>query len=640
MEISNNVFYAAIVGFLLLNFHALFSEAQQEYTNNKQSDCGNPTNATLGNACNSVSSCLSYLTFRSISPYTTPATIASLLNSTAAAISTANDLSGDADEAIPVTTNLIVPVNCSCSGSGLYYQYNSSYVLKTNDTYFSMANSTFQGLTTCQALIAQNTYGERNLTSGLNVSVPLRCACPTSNQTQAGFKYLITYMISQGESVGSIAQQFGVDVQSVLDANKLSGNNIFFFTPLMVPLKQEPNKTQLVITTTTPPPPPPPPSAVPSGDGDSDSSTKWVIVGVVVGAGLVVILGIFLFFYCRRRRQSQLPEAKKVSVSEIDTGKNLFDSSTNESWSVSLDGLRDAVASLTVYKFEELQKATNFFSEKNRIKGSVYRASFKGDDAAIKELQGDVSGEINILVQINHTNIIRLSGFCVSKGNTYLVYEFAQNGSLDNWLHSTKHENSITLNWKQRVQIAYDVADALNYLHNYTNPVHIHKNLNSGNVLLDSNFRAKVSNFGLARTVNDEEEGGFQLTRHVIGTRGYMPPEYTENGVISPKMDVFAFGVVILELLSGREAIAGEVMLAASISDVLEGKDGEREKIRVFMDPILDSEYPLVLAHSLAQLAKRCVSSDYNSRPAMSEVLTTLSKIQSTTLDWDPSEES
>ncbi|KAI4308366.1 hypothetical protein L6164_031457 [Bauhinia variegata] len=549
-------------------------------------------------------------------------------------MSAANDFSGGADEVIPETPNLIVPVNCSCTGSGLYYQHNSSYVLKRNETYLSVSGSAFQWLTTCQALMAQNTYGERDLRPGDNLRVPLRCACPTSKQTQAGFKYLITYMISQGETISSIAQQFGIDYRSVLDANMLSGTTIFFDTPIMVPLRQEPNRTQLVTAT-----PPPPPSPVPSGDGDSDSSTKWVIVGIAVGAGLVVILGIFVFFYClHRRRQSQSPGAKKVSVSEIDTtNKNLFDSSTNESWSVSLNGLRDAVDSLTVYKFEELQKATNFFSEKNRIKGSIYRASFKGDDAAIKELKGDVSGEINILKRINHTNIIRLSGFCVHKGNTYLVYEFAENGSLDDWLHSNKHENSTTLNWKRRVQIAYDVADALNYLHNYTNPVHIHKNLNSGNVLLDSNFRAKVSNFGLARTV-DEEEGGFQLTRHVIGTRGYMAPEYTEHGIIAPKMDVFAFGVVILELLSGREAIVGEQMLVASISEPLEGDD-KRDKLGAFMDPMLGSEYPLDLANSLAQLAKRCVLQDQNSRPTVSEVLMTLSKIQSTTLDWDPSEE-
>ena len=269
-----------------------------------------------------------------------------------------------------------------------------------------------------------------------------------------------------------------------------------------------------------------------------------------------------------------------------------------------------------------------------------------GDDAAVKVLKGDVSSEINMLKRINHTNIIRLSGFCVHGGNTYLVYEHAENGSLTDWLHDNKYPGSSPLAWKQRVQIAYDVADALNYLHNYTNPPYIHKNLKTGNILLDSSFRAKISNFGLARTLeNQDKEGGVQLTRHVVGTHGYMAPEYMEDGVIAPKLDVFAFGVVILELLSGREASNDkhgggdeEELLSASIRRVTEG-DNVREKLRGFVDPSLRHEYPLDIAFSMAQLAKNCVAHRLNSRPAMPEVFMTLSKIHSSSLNWDPSDE-
>lgn len=319
----------------------------------------------------------------------------------------------------------------------------------------------------------------------------------------------------------------------------------------------------------------------------------------------------------------------------------------SKAWSVSSEGIRYAVESMTVYKLEDLQRATNDFSESNRIKGSVYRGSIKGDDAAIKIMKGDVSSEINILKQINHTNIIRLSGFCVNEGNTYLVYEYAENNSLSDWLHLSKHKESNVLGWKQRMQIAYDAADALNYLHNYTNPPYIHKNLKSSNILLDFGLRAKVANFGLARSVEYEEEGGLQLTRHVVGTHGYMAPEYIENGVITPKMDVFAFGVVLLEILSGRNPITsfdegekngtGE-SLWVSISQVLEGEN-VREKLKDFVDPNLKHEYPLDLAFSLADLANKCVSRDLNSRPTMSEVFMTLSKIVSSSLDWDPSDE-
>ncbi|KAK7276527.1 hypothetical protein RIF29_17668 [Crotalaria pallida] len=640
---------ALLLKVLILSFLISSTQSQQEYVNNKQLDCNNQYNSTYGNICNSNPSCQSYLTFKPTSPlYNTPSSISYLLNSTPSLIAQSNNIT-DVDP-IPTNTMITVPVNCSCSNN--LYQHNTSYSLKAlGETYFSIANNTYQALTTCQALEAQNKYGMRNLTAGLNLHVPLRCACPTKKQLDAGFKYLLTYLVSEGETVSSIAQIFGVDEQSVLDANELSSTAfVFFFTPLLVPLKQEP-PAKLQILAPQPESPPPPQS--PAGDdGSSSSSKKWVIVGVVIGVALLAILLVFLFCFYRRRRHHKAPPAPVKAAA-----KNLLDStstegtkkvsdhttSTSESWSLSSEGIRYAVESLTVYKFEELEKATGSFSEENRIKGSVYKASFKGDDAAVKILRGDVSGEINILKRINHTNIIRLSGFCVYKGNTYLVYEFAENDSLDDWLHTVDKkykDSSVSLSWTQRVQIAHDVADALNYLHNYASPPHVHKNLKSGNVLLDGNFRGKVSNFGLARVVEDQgEEGGFQLTRHVVGTQGYMAPEYIENGVITPKMDVFAFGVVILELLSGREAVgSGDQLLSVTISQVLEG-DNVREKLRGFMDPNLRGEYPLDLAYSMAVVAKQCVARDLNSRPNIADVLMTLSKIQSSTLDWDPSDE-
>ncbi|KAK7320534.1 hypothetical protein VNO77_30089 [Canavalia gladiata] len=646
MDRTRTITIAVLLLLLTCHSHIPKSKAQQEYVNNKQLNCGTEFNSTKGNLCNSIPSCTSYLTFKSSSPsYNTPSSISYLLNATPSLIAAANNITDV--QPIADDTMVTVPINCSCSGP--YYQHNASYTLKIQgETYFTVANNTYQALTTCQAIMAQNPYGERNLTVGLNLHVPLRCACPTQKQRDAGFKYLLTYLVSEGESVSSIADIFGVDEQTVLDANQLSSSSvIFYFTPILIPLKTEPPKR--IQRAASPPENPPPPPSNPAGNGGSGSSKKWVIVGVTVGVVLVVLMVLALFFLCfyRRRKEQGLPPAKPFSTSTATEATKKADTTTptTQSWSISSEGIRYAIESLTVYKFEELQKATGFFGEDNRIKGSVYRASFKGDYAAVKIHKGDVSSEINILKKINHTNIIRLSGFCVYRGDTYLVYEFAENDSLDDWLHSEKkYQNSMSLSWVQRVQISHDVADALNYLHNYTNPPHIHKNLKSGNVLLDGNFRAKVSNFGLARVVEDKGDGGFQLTRHVVGTKGYMPPEYIENGLITPKMDVFAFGVLILELLSGREAIGGdknglgERMLAATVIQVLEG-DNVREKLRGFMDPTLRDEYPLDLAYSMAEIAKRCVAHDLNSRPNISEVFMTLSKIHSSTLDWDPSDE-
>ncbi|CAN0903738.1 Protein LYK5 [Linum grandiflorum] len=202
---------------------------------------------------------------------------------------------------------------------------------------------------------------------------------------------------------------------------------------------------------------------------------------------------------------------------------------------------------------------------------------------------------------------------------------------------------NMTLNIPLRC--ACPTADALNYLHSYTNPPYIHKNLKTSNILLDAGLRGKVTNFGLARmAAEDDDAAASHLTRHVVGTHGYMAPEYIENGLITPKLDVFAFGVVLLELLSGKEAAAasaarGEELLFSSINRVLEG-DNVRDKLRAFVDPWLtEDEYPLDLAFSLAQLAKGCVSRDLNARPGMPQILMTLSKILSSSLDWDPSHE-
>ncbi|KAK9265559.1 hypothetical protein L1049_020883 [Liquidambar formosana] len=629
------LWFLNLVIFFIMLWQFPVSHCQQPYVNNEQLDCYNNSTVTHGFACNGVSStCPSYLTFRSSPPdYDTAASIASLLSADPSLIAQINNIS--IVEKIPMDTVVIVPVNCSCSSH--YYQHNSSYVLKTeSDNYYILANLTLQGLTTCQSLIDQNPYDSRELSAGMRLVVPLWCACPTANQTARGAKYLISYLTDWDDYIESIAEMFGVDPQMVFDANQLTEDSVIYpFTPILVPLENELSKIQIAPS----PPPPPSPEPPPTTTGVTKSSKKWVFVGVGIGAGLLLpaLSGFVAYFFHRRSKKGKSVSDSENRFSESAGYKSIPE---NKPCSVSSAGIQYAIGSFTVYEFEELQNATGFFSEANRIKGSVYRGSFKGDDAAIKMMRGDVSSELNILKQINHSNVIRLSGLCLHEGNTYLVYEYAENGSLSDWLHLKKYQSSFCLGWKQRVQIANDVADALNYLHNYTNPPYIHKDLKSSNILLDGNLRGKVANFGLARTVENQEKGGLQLTAHVVGTQGYMAPEYIENGMITPKLDVFAFGVVILELLSGREAASSdsnkkngkEELLSASISQVF-GGENVREKLRGFVDPSMRDEYPLDLAYSMAQLANNCVAYDPNSRPTMSEVSMTLSKILSSSMD-------
>jgi len=509
-----------------------------------------------------------------------------------------------------------------------------------------MASNTYQGLTTCQAMMSQNRFEAQNLHTGDEFQVPLRCACPTAEQERRyGAQFLLYYVVIPGDDVPQIADMFGVDTQSVLDANELNfDSTIFAFSPILVPLQSVPININFSLHSPVPSPQSIP-QPTPSRSGNS--SKKGVFVGVGV---LVLVLSLIFAWVCFLRR-SKKPAAivsneKKGAKKDPESGEcetlagSYSNSSQNpKSWSVTLDGIVGAIKSLTVYKFAELEKATDKFSEANKIKGSVFRGELNGDKVAIKILKGGVaSEEINVLKQINHSNIIRLSGYCIHEGNTYLIYEFAEKESLDIWLsHDQSEENSLpVLGWRQRVQIACNIADALNYLHSYVNPPYIHKNLKSSNIVLDANYKAKITNFGLARTAeNRSENGELRVTQHVIGTHGYLAPEYLEHGVMTLKLDVFAFGVLLLELLSGKPAVfpsenkrTAYNLLFMVMRKVFEGEN-VREELMGFMDSNMGNEYPLDLAYSMAQLALKCVDQDMNSRPSMSEVSMILSKIYS-----------
>ncbi|ONK79001.1 uncharacterized protein A4U43_C01F1850 [Asparagus officinalis] len=484
--------------------------------------------------------------------------------------------------------------------------------------------------------------------------VPIAAAADPE-QRRAGAKYLLTYLVTwRGTDDCPPSPRGSADraIGAVLPRRQLAGlwRRHLTFPTLLIPLAhaneqsvQAPGRRRRLGGTEKRR------ASVKRGDGVRGAflAKKWVFVGVGIGAGFVVLCGLLGWYYfcCFRLRGRQLlgdmpvQQAKKAGVStSSEYGALSGKASTGTFMSSEIRGFVEA---LVVYRFSDLEKATGFFAEDHRIRG--YRAVINGDDAAVKRINGDVSSEIRILKRINHSNVVRLSGFCVHEGNTYLVYEFAENGALSDWLHHGKGSVDRVLSWKHRVRVAYDVADGLNYLHNYTDPPYIHKNLKSSNILLDSEFRAKLGNFGLARAV-EEEEKGLQLTRHVVGTQGYMAPEYLEHGLITPKLDVFAFGVIILELLSGKEAIfakdgdnKGEVLLWASIREVMKGEN-VRSQVRDFIDPCLGNEYPFDLAFAMAEVALRCVVVEPGSRPAMAEVVTSLSAIYNSTLDWDPSD--
>ncbi|XP_059457776.1 lysM domain receptor-like kinase 4 [Corylus avellana] len=623
--------------FMILLFSSCsWTMAQQPYVGKTTTDCGNymdNSTSSLGYFYNGLNqSCQAYLTFRSQPPYNTVPAISAFLASDAYQLSQINSVN---DTATFETNRLVlVPVNCSRSGE--YYQTNTTYVVQTDDTYFKIANDTFQALSTCQALQKQNIYPATSLAAGVGITVPLRCACPTKNQTDLDVNYLLSYIVSEGESVSSISDRFGASTEKTLEANQLSQETIInFFTTLLVPLQVPPSSSQTI----APPPPPPasPPPPPPTSSSDKSSSKTWVyvLVGVLGGIALVLASGAILF-YAFFRRSKKKSDSSTVS-DHFEPREKPPDKKVEEEAKDFLQSISSICLSLKVYSFRELQHATDGFNPSSLIKGSVYRGTINGDLAAIKKMNGDVSKEINLLNTINHSNIICLSGVCFNDGHWYLVYEYAANGPLSDWIFNSNSDGRL-LSWTQRVQILLDVAAGLNYLHGFTAPPHVHKDIKSSNILLESDFRAKIANFGLARSA-EGQEGEFALTKHIIGTRGYMAPEYLENGFVSTKLDVYAFGVLMLETVTGKEVALYEeenMQLSDALNAVL-GEDDGQESLRHFIDPSLQRNYPLELALFMVRLIDSCLTKNPTGRPDMDEITQSLSRILNTSLTWESS---
>ncbi|KAF8370039.1 hypothetical protein HHK36_031937 [Tetracentron sinense] len=608
--------------------------AQQPYVRKATNACENTDNSTsvLGYTCNGLSkTCQSYLIFRSKPPYNTVSSISGLLAADPSQLSQINSVSESAT--FETNKQVIVPVNCSCSGE--YYQANASYVVEPENTYFIIANDIYQGLSTCQALQNQSNIAATNLSSGTRITVPLRCACPTKDQIDEGVNYLLSYTVDWGDSVPSVSLRFGVDTGRTLEANELSevDSTIYPFTTLLIPLQNPPSNSQTMSPPPPPPSPPPPSSPSPSGKS-SNKNWVYVVIGVVAGGTLLLVIGatVFCIFFRKRKRK-----ADPIIMSKCFEGyEKPLNKKMEEESEEFLESISDIAQSLIVYKFQELKAATENFSPKCWIKGSVYRGTINGNFAAIKKMNGDVSKEINLLNKINHFNLIRLSGVCFSQGNWYLVYEYAVNGPLSDWIYYKEGGPKI-LSWTQRIQIALDVATGLNYLHCYTNPPHVHKDIRSSNVLLDSDFRAKIANFGLARSAQGQE-GQFALTRHIIGTKGYMAPEYLENGLVSPKLDVYAFGILMLEILTGKEAAVlngGQDVHLSEVLIVVHHEENAEEKLRDFIDPSLQGNYPLELALLMARLIESCLRKDPSSRLSMDEIVQSVSRILTTSQAWE-----
>ncbi|KAM7522659.1 hypothetical protein LguiA_012561 [Lonicera macranthoides] len=232
--------------------------------------------------------------------------------------------------------------------------------------------------------------------------------------------------------------------------------------------------------------------------------------------------------------------------------------------------------------------------------------------------------EVNYLGQLHHENLVKLIGYCSESEHRLLVYEFMPKGSLENHLF---RKGVQPIAWATRMRIAIDVARGLSFLHNLDANV-IYRDLKASNILLDSEFNAKLSDFGLAR---DGPTGdNTHVSTRVVGTRGYAAPEYVATGHLTPKSDVYSFGVILLELLSGRRALADERDggVEETLVDWAKPFLGDNRRVLRIMDSRLGGQYYKKGAQTISAIALKCLHMDPKHRPAMIDVLAALEEEQ------------
>ncbi|XP_019186294.1 PREDICTED: serine/threonine-protein kinase CDL1 isoform X2 [Ipomoea nil] len=289
------------------------------------------------------------------------------------------------------------------------------------------------------------------------------------------------------------------------------------------------------------------------------------------------------------------------------------------------------VRGIQVFTYKELEAATEKFKEANVIGnggyGAVYRGVLRdGTVAAIKVLQREgkqweraFRQEVDILSRLQSPYLVQLLGYCADQRHRLLIFEYMPNASLQQHLHPA----AAVLNWGVRLRIALDCARALEYLHDHTAPSVIHRHFKCTNVLLDHNFRAKVSDFGLAKIGSDKIDG--LISTRVLGTTGYLAPEYASTGKLTTKSDVYSYGIVLLELLTGRVPVdtrrpPGEHVLVSWALPRLTN----REKVVEMVDPALKGQYSLKDLIQVAAIAAMCVQTEADYRPLMTDVVQSL----------------
>ncbi|XP_076900520.1 putative serine/threonine-protein kinase PBL21 [Bidens hawaiensis] len=330
----------------------------------------------------------------------------------------------------------------------------------------------------------------------------------------------------------------------------------------------------------------------------------WILIGGLVGITIIIITTLWIFFRKSVKGKSTVCKDAMCMLNspfpkELTTKLTVKD----------------------IYAATNDLKVSNFIGEGNA--GKVYKGVLSnGLNVAIKHILNDGEKEtfvreITSLSHVKHPNLVRLLDHCEGEGECFLVYELCHWGNLSEWLFSKDK----VITWIQRLQIAIDCARGLWFLHTYPGGCIVHRDIKPTNILLNMNFQAKLADFGLSKII---DTGLSHVSSEVRGTFGYVDPEYQKNSRVNPSGDVYSFGIVLLQLLSGQRVINIDLQRPMPIGKMARTltKGGSTTE---FADPKLKGDYPLKAFEFVINLAIACIGSKQQ-RPSMEQVVAGLEK--------------
>ncbi|KAL4191345.1 hypothetical protein AMTRI_Chr07g80100 [Amborella trichopoda] len=377
-------------------------------------------------------------------------------------------------------------------------------------------------------------------------------------------------------------------------------------------------------------------------------------------------------------RTSNPSQSTDFTTNTTTTSSSYRDSKTSTSSNTSLASLRDSLPeNPNIYSFTEICRATNNFLAKRLGHSTAWRCSLRNRDTVVIQRKCKISREefrekLKSICSTHHGSLIKLLGASFSGEHIYLVYEYIHGANLADCLRNPKNPNFSPLStWMSRMQVAIDVAQGLEYIHHDTGFHHVHNHIKSTSILVtEPSFKAKIAHFGTTEITGElirhkipakssdsgeiteeETEQTLTLSRsksvRINGTKGYMAPESLSGGNIGQKADVFAFGVILLEIFSGEEPVkyvygktekvaSNEIFRRVSLLDtareaVASPEDG---KIRRWIDRRLRDSFPVQIAEKVTRLALACVDDEADRRPDMRHVAGKLSEYYLRSKKW------